>query len=317
MKYQVIRSELTGKNINYVNHNLLVAAREIKNSDLEILEYHLGNLNKILEKKKMDINFYATYEEHDDELLSILYALAADATLVKGCAKANKRTHFWVEDGPYVFDASLSVLTSKERYYELFQKKETYVSNEIAAYFFENSMDYYCKKAKKHTPTLEYKIQIELVKAMRDYAKNLNVIMEKKETKKEDQPSNPKIETIMQSEIEHIKEDISQMLEEEKQELEEQREANTVRTKNSLNKIYTFQGTDITSIIKTKIAYVAYYISQMTNKPFIECYHDYIASEAFKELENPLTGLWAAKEEDILKKYYENEIEKHYGKEMK
>lgn len=73
------------------------------------------------------------------------------------------------------------------------------------------------------------------------------------------------------------------------------------------NEIYMYDDIDITKVIKDKAIHVAYDISNHIGISFEEAFKQYINSDAFKQLEDISTGLWAQSYNAIINHYYEQE----------
>ena len=71
-----------------------------------------------------------------------------------------------------------------------------------------------------------------------------------------------------------------------------------------LTKKYEYHGMDITLDVLEKIRAVVELIAQKENKSFDEAYIDFVNSNAYESLVNPMTVMWSESAEYILDEYY-------------
>lgn len=71
-----------------------------------------------------------------------------------------------------------------------------------------------------------------------------------------------------------------------------------------LTKKYEYHGMDITLDVLEKISAVVELIAQKENKSFDEAYIDFVNSNAYESLVNPMTVMWSESAEYILDEYY-------------
>lgn len=71
-----------------------------------------------------------------------------------------------------------------------------------------------------------------------------------------------------------------------------------------LTKKYEYHGMDITLDVLEKISAVVELIALKENKSFDEAYIDFVNSNAYESLVNPMTVMWSESAEYILDEYY-------------
>ena len=71
-----------------------------------------------------------------------------------------------------------------------------------------------------------------------------------------------------------------------------------------LTKKYEYHGMDITLDVLEKIRAVVELISQKENKSFDEVYIDFVNSNTYESIVNPMTLMWSESAEYIVDEYY-------------
>lgn len=223
---------------------------------------------------KEEIDYY-NHSERGCYLLSTLFALVTDWTLVQGEMnfKEEKNTyyHSWLEKDNVVYDPSLRIITSKDRYNLFFLEEDSYTKEELKDYI-------------KKTGTFTY-YRKDLQNGCVFPAAYLFVY-----------------DTQEALEIgERVILDVTQFVDE-----------NRGKRFDLTDEHYLWDDIDISHVIKDKAVHLANCLSIKEDIPFQKSYIEVINSRFFKRLETLENGLWILSYEELEAKYFETE--KQYKK---